>query len=115
MSGNRGGPRVAVIGLDGTPYTFLNKEIEAGNLPVIASFASCGSLTCMESEIPTVSSVAWASFMTGANPGQHGIFGFTGREPGGWDLYFPNYSNLKTEALWERLSREGRRAAGGDA
>ena len=48
----------------------------------------------MESEIPAISSVVWASFMTGTNPGEHGIFGFTDRKPGKHDISFPNYSNL---------------------
>lgn len=101
--------KAVVLGLDGTPYSFLKKEMEAGNLPVLAGLAARGSFMSMESEIPTVSSVAWASFMTGVNPGEHGIFGFTERRPGGWELYFPNYGHLRSEAIWERFSREGRR------
>lgn len=98
-----------MIGLDGTPFSFLRSEIEAGNLPHIARLAGSGALTRMESEIPTISSVAWASFMTGKNPGEHGIFGFTDRKPGTYELFFPNYSHLAAEPLWERLSREGKR------
>jgi predicted AlkP superfamily phosphohydrolase/phosphomutase len=100
---------VAVIGLDGTPFTLLNKEIEAGTLPNLGKLASRGEFRQMESEIPTVSSVAWASFMTGCNPGEHGIYGFTDRKPGTYDFYFPNYDHLGVEPLWDRLSREGRR------
>jgi predicted AlkP superfamily phosphohydrolase/phosphomutase len=98
-----------VIGLDGTPYSFLKKELDAGNLPNLAGLAQQGTFTRMESEIPTVSSVAWASFMTGKNPGEHGIFGFTDRKPGSWDLYFPNYAHLKEEPFWDRLGRQGKR------
>jgi len=63
----------------------------------------------METEIPAISSVAWASFMTGVNPGKHGIFGFTDRRPGTYELYFPNYTNLKTETIWDRIGRENGR------
>jgi len=97
-----------VVGLDGTPFSFLNDEIESGNLPNIAALASGGVFSRMESEIPTISSVAWASFMTGKNPGEHGIYGFTGRKPGSYELYFPNYSHLKAEPFWDLLSGEGR-------
>ncbi|MBE0428966.1 MAG: alkaline phosphatase family protein [Thermoleophilia bacterium] len=103
------GGRAVVIGLDGTPYSFLKKEVSAGNLPHLARLFSAGNLGRMETEIPTISSVAWASFMTGKNPGDHGIFGFTDRWPGTWQLYFPNYQHLKCEAVWETLSRQGKR------
>ena len=101
--------RIAVIGLDGTPFSFLDKEIGAGNLPNMAALFSRGRFGPLETEIPTVSSAAWASFMTGANPGEHGIYGFTDRRPGTYELYFPNYSNLMAEPVWERLGRQGRR------
>lgn len=103
------GGRVVVIGLDGTPFSFLKKEIEAGTLPNLAGLESRGQFVQMESEIPAISSVAWASFMTGRNPGEHGIFGFTDRKPDTYELYFPNYSHLKAEPLWETLSRAGKR------
>jgi predicted AlkP superfamily phosphohydrolase/phosphomutase len=98
-----------VIGLDGTPYTFLKKEIGEGSLPHMADLFSRGGLAQMETEIPTISSVAWASFMTGVNPGEHGIFGFTDRRPGSYELFFPNYNDLKAEPIWDRISREGGR------
>lgn len=98
-----------VIGLDGTPYTFLKKEIGAGSFPHMAKLFSRGGLAQMETEIPTISSVAWASFMTGVNPGEHGIFGFTDRKPGSYELFFPNYSDLKAETIWDRISRDGGR------
>ncbi len=82
--------RLVVIGLDGTPYTFLKKEIGEGSLPNLSGLFARGRLAQMETEIPTISSVAWASFMTGANPGEHGIFGFTDRQPGSYELFFPN-------------------------
>ncbi|MBI5870717.1 MAG: alkaline phosphatase family protein [Actinobacteria bacterium] len=101
--------RIAIIGLDGTPYSFLKTEIEAGTLPNLGSLLSRGEFRQMETEIPAISSVAWASFMTGVNPGEHGIYGFTDRKPGTYEITFPNYSDLKAEPVWNRLSREGKR------
>lgn len=108
---NRGAEkrRVVVIGLDGTPHSFLKREFAGGFLPHLRKRTQQGEFLKMESEIPPISSVAWASFMTGSNPGEHGIFGFSDRRPGSYDLYFPNYSNLGVESLWDRLSRKGKR------
>ncbi|MCL4473141.1 MAG: alkaline phosphatase family protein [Actinobacteria bacterium] len=109
MTGTGASRRIAVIGLDGTPFSFLQREIGAGNLPNMAGLFARGRFGPMETEIPTVSSAAWASFMTGKNPGEHGIYGFTDRKPGTYELYFPNYSTLKAEPVWERLGRQGKR------
>jgi predicted AlkP superfamily phosphohydrolase/phosphomutase len=101
--------RVAFIGMDGTPYSFIRKEMEAGNLPNLAALAKRGEFVPMQTEIPTISSVAWASFMTGVNPAVHGIYGFTDRKPGTYELYFPNYAHLKAEPIWDRMSQSGKR------
>ena len=103
------GRRAVIIGLDGTPYSFISGQIENGQLPNVAGIASGGILSKMKSEIPTISSVAWASFMTGKNPGEHGIYGFTGRKPGTYDLYFPNYEHLREAPFWARLGSDGKR------
>jgi len=55
----------------------------------------------MESSIPEISSVAWSSIITGANPGQHGIFGFTDVPLGTYRLSFPDYSDLKIPPFWK--------------
>jgi predicted AlkP superfamily phosphohydrolase/phosphomutase len=65
----------------------------------------------MRSVLPTVSSVAWASYMTGVNPAKHNIFGFVERRPDPLELTIPTAAQLKRETLWEILSRAGRRVA----
>ena len=50
----------------------------------------------MESSIPEVSSVAWSSIITGKNPGEHGIFGFTDLMPKTYPLIFPNFNDFKS-------------------
>lgn len=101
--------RVVIIGLDGTPFSFLDHEIASGNLPNIARITAKGNLARMETEVPAISSVAWTSFMTGKNPGEHGIFGFTDRKLGTWELFFPNYSNVQVTPIWDQISSKGGR------
>ena len=102
-------PRVLVIGLDGVPYSFLRKHMESGDLPNLARLAREGTFRRMNSVYPTVSSVAWASYMTGKNPAGHGIFGFIDRRPNPFQLFIPNARHMRAETLWERLSRRGKR------
>lgn len=103
-------PRVLVIGLDGTPLSFLKKQIDEGNLPNFKNLFARGSLIETKSVHPTVSCVAWSTFMTGKNAAKHNIFGFIDRKPGTYSLYIPNSSNMTSKTIWEVLSEQGRKA-----
>jgi len=61
--------RVVVIGLDGVPFTYVQRLFQAGELPNFRAIVGDGALMQMDTTLPNVSSVAWASFMTGQNPG----------------------------------------------
>ena len=105
--------KAIVIGLDGVPFTLLKELISEGVTPNIASLASSGEayFVQMDASIPEISSVSWSSFMTGVNPGQHGIYGFTDLKPGSYQMYFPSYPNLRTPTLWDTLGAAGKRSA----
>jgi len=68
--------KIAVIGLDGATFTILDPLIEAGLMPNLGSLMRDGVSGNLKSVVPTNSAAAWASFMTGKNPGKHGIFEF---------------------------------------
>ncbi len=101
--------RMVVIGLDGTPFSLLRRLLKDGELPHLAALLSEGSMSPMTSTIPTVSSVAWASFMTGNNPARHNIYGFTDRRPGTYDVFIPSSRDLVGPTLWDVLGRLGKR------
>ncbi len=103
-------PRAVVLGLDGVPYTLVTDLIKRGIMPNLGSIIKKGTLCQMDTTIPPISSVAWSTFMTGVNPAQHGIFGFMDLRPGEYDLYFPNFLDLKARTLWEVLSEKGKRS-----
>jgi len=102
-------PKVAVISIDGVPYTLVKKMMNEGNLPNFAQIIKSGGFAQMRSTIPFVSIVAWSSFMTGKNPGKHGIYGFIERKPDSYEAYLPNSSNLKTTTIWEYLNKKDKR------
>lgn len=98
-----------MLGLDGVPWSFLARAIAEGRLPRLGEILRRGALKRMTSTLPYVSSVAWASFMTGKNPGAHGIYGFIDRRPGSYKTFIPTTRHLRSETLWEILSHHGRR------
>lgn len=107
----RKSPRVVVVSLDGTPYTLIRRMMDEGRMPNLAALAAQGTLRQMDSVWPWVSSVAWATFMTGCNPGKHGIFGFVDRDLATGRTYIPTARHLRAPTLWEVLSQAGKRVA----
>ena len=101
--------RVVFIGLDGTPYTFMQRLIQEGRAPNAARLVAQGSLMRMDSIWPWVSSVAWSTMMTGVNPAKHNIFGFIDRDPATYKQFIPTGRNMKAKTLWEMLSEAGKR------
>jgi len=99
------------VGLDGVPHELLVRLAGAGVMPRVAEIIRGGGLRKMRAALPPVSSVSWSSFMTGANPGEHGIFGFTDLRPDSYELRFPLFSDLAAPPLWDRLAEAGRRSA----
>jgi predicted AlkP superfamily phosphohydrolase/phosphomutase len=100
--------RFLILGLDGGTFDLLDPLMEAGDLPFLRSLAERGVKAPLTSVYPAKTIPAWYSFATGLDPGELGIFGFT--EPEG----APGHSRLvnsfrPAEAVWDRLSRLGRR------
>jgi predicted AlkP superfamily phosphohydrolase/phosphomutase len=103
------GKKIVVIGLDGTPHSLVTKFMNEGLMPNFSKITQQGSFNPLFSVLPTVSCVAWSSFMTGKNPAKHNIFGFLDRSPGSYNPFVPNASNMKSPTLWDILSAEGKR------
>jgi predicted AlkP superfamily phosphohydrolase/phosphomutase len=101
--------RVAVIGLDGTPYTFLQRLLGEDRMPHLARLLGEGELARIHSVHPCVSSVAWSTYMTGVNPARHGIFGFVDRKAGSYEITIPTARAMRAPTLWEVLSQAGKR------
>src|SRR5262249_53075545 len=101
--------KVAVIGLDGVGLPLVQDLIARGITPNLARLAASGTMAPMRSSIPTISSVSWTGFMTGKNPGKHGVYGFTDLKPGTMSMYFPNFSNVRGDTLWDVAGRAGKR------
>lgn len=101
--------RVCVIGLDGVPYSLLVDLAKKGIMETTAELLDSGHLHRMKASLPEISSVSWTNFMTGSNPGTHGIFGFTDFKKDSYDLRFPNFLDLEKETFWDRLGERKKR------
>jgi predicted AlkP superfamily phosphohydrolase/phosphomutase len=100
---------VLIVGLDGATFDLMLPWIEQGLLPNFARLLDSGSHSRLQSTIPPITPCAWSSFMTGKNPGRHGLFDFVEPNRDGHGLRFTNASFRDGESLWACLSRHGRR------
>jgi predicted AlkP superfamily phosphohydrolase/phosphomutase len=72
--------RTVVLGFDGLDPELVEAWMADGTLPRFAALKARGSYQRLGTTNPPQSPVAWASFVTGGNPGEHGIFDFLTRD-----------------------------------
>jgi len=89
------GGKVIVLGFDGLDHELTRQMIDTGRLPGLARLAQTGGFAPLGTSIPPQSPVAWSSFITGLDPGGHGIFDFIHRDP---KTMLPYLSTSKTES-----------------
>jgi predicted AlkP superfamily phosphohydrolase/phosphomutase len=99
-----------IVGLDGATFDLLTPWLAAGHLPTIARLQQQGVSGPLASTTPPVTPVAWASFMTGKNPGKHGIFDFFhAHSPDPDRPRMVNATDIKARPFWHYLSEAGQR------
>lgn len=72
--------RVVIIGLDGMDPTLVEGYLAEGRLPNLARLRKQGCYRRLGTTLPALTPVAWASFLTGSNPGKHNVFDFLTRD-----------------------------------
>lgn len=77
----KGTPKVAVVGADGMDPTLLHQYAAAGLLPNCKRLLDAGGFRKLRTTMPPQSPVAWATFVSGMDPGGHGIYDFITRDP----------------------------------
>ena len=75
--------------------TILRRLMAEGKLPNFKALSERGDFKELKTSVPPQSPVAWSNFITGMNPGGHGIFDFIHRDP---KTMFPYLSTSVTEA-----------------
>jgi len=97
------------LGFDGASPKLINEWID--ELPVLRAFKKQGVLGQTIPPIPAQTPVAWATFMTGKNPGNHGIFSFAMRKNGTYERKIIGPEMVKSRTLPQILSGAGKRVA----
>jgi predicted AlkP superfamily phosphohydrolase/phosphomutase len=101
--------RVLVIGLDGVGFDRIEPWAAAGKLPTLAGLLRRGARGALRSTIPPVTGPAWASFLTGVNPGRHGVLEWTRRVEGSYESAVVTGRDVARPTLLDLASRAGKR------
>jgi predicted AlkP superfamily phosphohydrolase/phosphomutase len=101
--------KVMVIGLDGATFDLIKPWVKEGYLPNFARIMEQGSHGNLMSVIPPLTTPAWASFITGKNPGKHGIFDFAERMDGSYDIRWVTSLSRHGRSLWNIISSHGKK------
>ena len=102
--------RVLALAMDGADHELVEKLMAEGRLPTISRLAREGAFGPLRSTIPAFTPVAWSSFLTGLNPGRHGIFNFTTNPNRGRQRVESAASRAGTP-FWRTLGSAGLRSA----
>ncbi len=101
--------KVVLIGLDGATFRVLSPLIEAGVMPTVARFVREGASGNLLSTRPPVTCPAWPTMFTGVNPGKHGVFSFSYREPETGRVRTAASGDVRAPKIWDLMSDAGKR------
>lgn len=101
--------KILVIGLDGVTYDLIGPWIESGELPNLKQLVNQGASGILRSTLPPISSSSWSSFVTGVNPGKHGLVDFVYPGSDSYKVSLVNANARRTWALWNWLNQAGKK------
>lgn len=104
------GPRVCIIGWDGADWRILHPLVERGKLPHLRDLLARARRGVLLSTLPPVTAPAWSTFLTGVNPGRHGLFTWLGPLNARLERPLLNASHVRAPRLWDWLTQHGRRS-----
>lgn len=94
--------KVVVLGFDGMDPHLLDDLIEEDRLPTFEELRERDLYSPIESTVIPMSPAAWSSFLTGTNPGKHGIYDFITRTGGGIeDFEVVTATNRQAPSIWD--------------
>lgn len=108
--GGKTSPKVIVIGLDcADPHYVFNRFRNV--MPCVSGLMAEGTWGSLRSTIPPITVPAWASMVSGRDPGELGLYGFRDRCVGRYNFQLIDASSIKHPRVWDYLGRAGKRVA----
>ncbi len=93
--------KILLLGLDGMDPHLLHVWMKEGELPHFQRLMNQGDFRRLRTSTPPQSPVAWSNFITGTDPGGHGIFDFVHRDP---ERYMAIFSSSESTGTAKTIS-----------
>jgi predicted AlkP superfamily phosphohydrolase/phosphomutase len=107
--------KLLVIGIDGGTLDIILPMVQDGKLPNLSELLQNGAYGTLLSTIPPVTAPAWSSFITGTNPGQHGVFYFFKRKKDNYSVggrkVLMNLEHIHGIPFWKILNQYRKKVA----
>jgi predicted AlkP superfamily phosphohydrolase/phosphomutase len=100
-------PKIVILGLDSATWDLARPWAARGLLPNLSRLIAQGVSGDLESATPPLTPPAWTTFMTGKNPGKHGIFNFLEPQQGSYAMRYANAGSRRSSSIWKLLSQAG--------
>src|SRR2546423_13097629 len=97
-------PRVVIVGLDAATFDLIGPWVAEGKLPNLEALIRNGAWGRLASILPPITPPAWTSFMTGKNPGKHGVFHFIETAADSYAMNYANGGSRRSPTVWRILN-----------
>lgn len=101
--------KVFVLSVDGAPLYLLERWASEGHLPAFQEVLERGASGALRSVFPPITGPAWTSFMTGRNPGKHGVADWYVRVKDSYRLRPVDSTSISCSTIWDECREGGKR------
>jgi len=104
-----GSEKLVIIGLDGGTFRVLRPLAKSGVMPMLGRMLREGAHGNLMTTRPPVTCPAWPTMWTGVNPGKHGVFSFSYRDPRTHEVRTASANDVHAPRIWEIAGDDGKR------
>lgn len=90
--------KAIILGMDGLDPNLVRRFVAEGRMPTFKKLMEKGHFSELQTTMPPQSPVCWASFITGSNPGSHGIYDFIHRDAATFTPYLSTSRSYPSES-----------------
>ena len=99
---------VYVFGIDGASPKLIEEYIEEGVLPNFEKLRQESAYGDLETVFPPITPCAWTSFLTGKQPGKHGIYDFSVRK-NQEDFDIVTSADVGSDTIYDLMNRHNKK------
>lgn len=99
--------RIIVLALDSVCWEVLMPLVADGTMPALGAYLIKAHFGVLESTIPPHTAAAWTTWLTGKDPGKHGVIDFVRFDPRKHKFTFNDSTVTRDASIFSLLSNSG--------